>query len=98
MKKWLKNRTMQTRAQYVEARNDAERVKRRVKEETAKREADEMMEDGKAERKKIFRLAKTYRGSKRKVCNIKYKQGEVSVSYTHLRAHETPEHLVCRLL
>ena len=21
-----------------------------------------------------------------------------SVSYTHLRAHETPEHLVCRLL
>eukprot|EP00658_Telonema_sp_P-2_P069771 TRINITY_DN59159_c0_g1_i1.p2 TRINITY_DN59159_c0_g1~~TRINITY_DN59159_c0_g1_i1.p2 ORF type:complete len:120 (+),score=27.52 TRINITY_DN59159_c0_g1_i1:205-564(+) len=22
----------------------------------------------------------------------------VSVSYTHLRAHETPEHLVCRLL
>src|SRR5678815_5938122 len=24
--------------------------------------------------------------------------GCVSVSYTHLRAHETPEHLVCRLL
>ena len=24
--------------------------------------------------------------------------GMVSVSYTHLRAHETPEHLVCRLL
>ncbi|CZR94615.1 hypothetical protein CDFC105_33727 [Clostridioides difficile] len=22
----------------------------------------------------------------------------VPVSYTHLRAHETPEHLVCRLL
>ena len=22
----------------------------------------------------------------------------ISVSYTHLRAHETPEHLVCRLL
>src|SRR5674536_334074 len=22
----------------------------------------------------------------------------VSVSYTHLRAHETPEHIVCRLL
>ena len=28
------------------------------------------------------------------------KNGEVyaPVSYTHLRAHETPEHLVCRLL
>src|SRR5678815_3458825 len=23
---------------------------------------------------------------------------EIPVSYTHLRAHETPEHLVCRLL
>src|SRR5678815_2860189 len=25
-------------------------------------------------------------------------QGNRTVSYTHLRAHETPEHLVCRLL
>src|SRR5678815_2191534 len=25
-------------------------------------------------------------------------QSSVAVSYTHLRAHETPEHLVCRLL
>eukprot|EP00658_Telonema_sp_P-2_P004671 TRINITY_DN1172_c0_g1_i3.p1 TRINITY_DN1172_c0_g1~~TRINITY_DN1172_c0_g1_i3.p1 ORF type:complete len:110 (+),score=21.67 TRINITY_DN1172_c0_g1_i3:294-623(+) len=24
--------------------------------------------------------------------------GAITVSYTHLRAHETPEHLVCRLL
>ena len=24
--------------------------------------------------------------------------GFATVSYTHLRAHETPEHLVCRLL
>src|SRR5678815_4005253 len=24
--------------------------------------------------------------------------GDQAVSYTHLRAHETPEHLVCRLL
>ena len=24
--------------------------------------------------------------------------GVIAVSYTHLRAHETPEHLVCRLL
>ena len=26
------------------------------------------------------------------------RQRYVPVSYTHLRAHETPEHLVCRLL
>ena len=25
-------------------------------------------------------------------------KGKLAVSYTHLRAHETPEHLVCRLL
>ena len=25
-------------------------------------------------------------------------EGVIPVSYTHLRAHETPEHLVCRLL
>eukprot|EP00658_Telonema_sp_P-2_P041457 TRINITY_DN29656_c0_g1_i2.p1 TRINITY_DN29656_c0_g1~~TRINITY_DN29656_c0_g1_i2.p1 ORF type:complete len:150 (+),score=53.26 TRINITY_DN29656_c0_g1_i2:115-564(+) len=27
-----------------------------------------------------------------------FRQGQAPVSYTHLRAHETPEHLVCRLL
>ena len=27
-----------------------------------------------------------------------HQQREEPVSYTHLRAHETPEHLVCRLL
>src|SRR5678816_2286462 len=27
-----------------------------------------------------------------------YSENAASVSYTHLRAHETPEHLVCRLL
>ena len=31
-------------------------------------------------------------------CPYCKKAKEASVSYTHLRAHETPEHLVCRLL
>src|SRR5678815_972335 len=30
--------------------------------------------------------------------DIVHSLGYVTVSYTHLRAHETPEHLVCRLL
>ena len=32
--------------------------------------------------------------------NEKLKSNKIlrAVSYTHLRAHETPEHLVCRLL
>eukprot|EP00658_Telonema_sp_P-2_P062152 TRINITY_DN50820_c0_g1_i1.p1 TRINITY_DN50820_c0_g1~~TRINITY_DN50820_c0_g1_i1.p1 ORF type:complete len:104 (-),score=0.89 TRINITY_DN50820_c0_g1_i1:87-398(-) len=31
---------------------------------------------------------------------VKHLKGDkvIAVSYTHLRAHETPEHLVCRLL
>ena len=28
----------------------------------------------------------------------KFEKDVQAVSYTHLRAHETPEHLVCRLL
>src|SRR5678815_4143447 len=35
-----------------------------------------------------------WRASDRLTLNL----GLRSVSYTHLRAHETPEHLVCRLL
>ena len=27
-----------------------------------------------------------------------FDESKMAVSYTHLRAHETPEHLVCRLL
>ena len=30
--------------------------------------------------------------------NLGSKDSVITVSYTHLRAHETPEHLVCRLL
>src|SRR5678815_4154242 len=31
-------------------------------------------------------------------CSSSRRRRSSSVSYTHLRAHETPEHLVCRLL
>ena len=30
--------------------------------------------------------------------NLKTQKTFIPVSYTHLRAHETPEHIVCRLL
>src|SRR5678815_6038724 len=37
--------------------------------------------------------------AKGKILSARRKDGTpVAVSYTHLRAHETPEHLVCRLL
>ena len=79
MRKWLKNRTVETRFSYVEARNKAEIVKRMAKEDTAKRIAEEMAEDSGAQRKKIFRLAKTYRRSQKKVCNIKDKKREILI-------------------
>src|SRR5678815_833805 len=38
--------------------------------------------------------ARSERGEVSRVAGL----GRMTVSYTHLRAHETPEHLVCRLL
>src|SRR5678815_3048702 len=80
LRRWLKNRSVQSRAVYVEARNEAERVKRRAKEEVAEKLAKELMDDMKESKKKIFRLARTYRGAKSRVCNIKDKNGEPLVS------------------
>src|SRR5678816_144455 len=54
-------------------------VKRRAKREAAKIVAEELREDVRGGRKKIFRLAKTYRGSKKKVASIKDEQGEVLI-------------------
>src|SRR5678815_5920188 len=34
----------------------------------------------------------------RRAIALSFPDVETAVSYTHLRAHETPEHLVCRLL
>src|SRR5678815_632468 len=79
LRRWLKNRSVQSRAVYVEARNEAERVKRRAKEEVAEKLAKKLMDDMK-EGKKIFRLARPYRGAKRRVCNIKDRNGETLVS------------------
>src|SRR5678815_3963501 len=31
------------------------------------------------------------------IVDLRFLDAVISVSYTHLRAHETPEHLVCRL-
>src|SRR5678815_5495829 len=35
---------------------------------------------------------------KHQIVDIPGRDDDAPVSYTHLRAHETPEHLVCRLL
>ena len=48
--------------------------------------------------KEIFKLYTTGDYSISQITNKLYLEGFRTVSYTHLRAHETPEHLVCRLL
>ena len=40
----------------------------------------------------------TDQGGGRKMADLAQQVLQGPVSYTHLRAHETPEHLVCRLL
>src|SRR5678815_5879338 len=53
-----------------------------------------------------FRLHPFHRSSRKKACltaslydaPTSHVNQISAVSYTHLRAHETPEHLVCRLL
>ena len=36
--------------------------------------------------------------ARKRLRTIQHSRTRIPVSYTHLRAHETPEHLVCRLL
>src|SRR5678815_3776568 len=54
-------------------------------------------------KKRRYVYAKTKKGAQIKLRQLvrEYEAGTLvltPVSYTHLRAHETPEHLVCRLL
>src|SRR5678815_5188800 len=46
----------------------------------------------------VFLVSCSVRSLNDYVCTAQGTIGITPVSYTHLRAHETPEHLVCRLL
>src|SRR5678816_1307280 len=48
--------------------------------------------------KKLFEQLKDFRKTISVPVVLMGYMNPISVSYTHLRAHETPEHLVCRLL
>ena len=45
-----------------------------------------------------YLLTQTLRLGENRVREAFFSADSMPVSYTHLRAHETPEHLVCRLL
>jgi len=80
MRSWLKRRTVQSRHEYVEARNRAEIVKRKAKKEAAKKIAEELKEDVGGSRKKIFRITRTYKTKKKeRQSNIKDREGETLI-------------------
>eukprot|EP00658_Telonema_sp_P-2_P000383 TRINITY_DN10140_c0_g1_i1.p1 TRINITY_DN10140_c0_g1~~TRINITY_DN10140_c0_g1_i1.p1 ORF type:complete len:170 (+),score=64.66 TRINITY_DN10140_c0_g1_i1:163-672(+) len=60
---------------------------------TYSRYANETFADFERRYNTYYHARRGVRGSE-----VNVMQEDISVSYTHLRAHETPEHLVCRLL
>lgn len=64
MRMWLGIRTIQSRARYVEARNEEELIKRRVKEEEVRQKAGVVTEDVMRGGKEVFKLAKSFRRMK----------------------------------
>eukprot|EP00658_Telonema_sp_P-2_P002463 TRINITY_DN1092_c0_g1_i18.p2 TRINITY_DN1092_c0_g1~~TRINITY_DN1092_c0_g1_i18.p2 ORF type:complete len:141 (-),score=58.13 TRINITY_DN1092_c0_g1_i18:42-464(-) len=60
--------------------------------------ASKAVEKTKEYEQEALTAEKAAAGQQQKLQNAADKMNDMAVSYTHLRAHETPEHLVCRLL
>ena len=69
-RKWLRHKNLDTRLEYVEARNKVNTEKRIAKQRCGLELERELTEDLKQHRKKIFGLAKAYRKPKTKVISI----------------------------
>src|SRR5678815_4768074 len=88
---WMKTRTEENRQAYVMARNQAEIVKRRNIDLSWER-IGELEEDMRSTRKLIYGMAKRLRTKDEPNTNVIFNKDRepIAVSYTHLRAHETP--------
>ena len=62
-RKWMKTRRLEDRHEYIAARNEAERVKRREKREEWRRIGRDLEKDYTCTRKLLFSIAKNYRNS-----------------------------------
>ena len=79
-RKWMKTRQQQDRVSYVEARNEAERVKRRKKAGTWRKLGEELKEDHTGKRKLLYNLASNYRGKNKNTTHyVKDKNGIILV-------------------
>ena len=63
-RKFMKTRTVADRLEYVFARNEAERKKRKAKEDSWRKIGEDLEADLQGSRKLLYSLAKSYRGQK----------------------------------
>jgi hypothetical protein len=80
MRIWLRRRTPETREEYVIARNEAKRVKRRAEKDSWRELGERLEEDQRGNKSLLYGLARSYRRDKRKLNNIKDVNGEVRVT------------------
>ena len=80
MRKWLKHRTPESRQEYVELRGRVNKEKKKAKRQWWKEKGEELEEDIKKDKKKLYGLAKAYRKPKNGIINIKDDEGNVQTN------------------
>ena len=61
---WMKSRSVEDRQAYVQTRNEAQRVKRKSKEESWRKIGEDLKADFKGTKKLLYNLANNYRGKR----------------------------------
>ena len=75
-RKWMRSRSVEDRLEYTIASNEAQRIKRKAKEESWKRSGEELEKDLQGTRKLVHCLAKKYRDNRGEISHaIKNKNG-----------------------
>ena len=75
-RRWMRRRSEITREAYIEARNEAERIKREAKKQAWEKIGDELEQDMQGTRKLIYSIARNYRKREEPtVRSIKDKEG-----------------------
>ena len=77
LRTWLKHKNPETRLEYIEARNEAENVKRQAKSNVWRDFGEALEEAVRRNKKKIFGLARSYRKDKIMMYNVKDEDGNI---------------------
>ena len=76
LRRWLRHKTLDTRLEYIVARNKVNTEKQIARARYGLNLAEELREDLKQNRKKVFGLAKAYRKPRSNIISIKGENGE----------------------